>query len=416
MNEKKWDEDKIETLLKDMPNIEDHRPKSEILARLKADERFTAPRRQNRLKKWIPAMVAAAALLLIGILVPSMLNDSERLASRDSTSQDYAETAALEAESNDAQLYSSQATDDGYLKGTEESVAVETENKLVAFAERSRTLKNAVYPQDLEGMTVFHLGLLGDQALSIPVTILIPKSQIEKDFGNVNPTSYELYEKYAAEIDETGLGFGEYHPYKGQLLAEGDALIHKLPQGHGYDSSSAAIETYTHSLQDTFYGFQEVRFQNEDGTPAEFDQVGEPGALPLTNGRNATSYYVYEQANGEQFLSPNFGQTYANLPEALEQIKEQPNDLFLSVIPEHIEFNVIPKADVTVVKFKQLVDLETMEQKRAMQMIEGLLLTGASFGEQLQFENIMQEEWNGFDFRKPLPVPVGSNPMPTLLK
>ena len=56
-----------------------------------------------------------------------------------------------------------------------------------------------------------------------------------------------------------------------------------------------------------------------------------------------------------------------------------------------------------------------MEPEKAMQMIEGMLLTAASFGEQLQFENVVQEEWNGFNFSQPLPVPVGSNPLPLLL-
>ena len=41
----------------------------------------------------------------------------------------------------------------------------------------------AVYSKDIIDSTLFHLGLAGDQASSIPVTFIIPNSQIEKDFG-----------------------------------------------------------------------------------------------------------------------------------------------------------------------------------------------------------------------------------------
>jgi len=44
-----------------------------------------------------------------------------------------------------------------------------------------------------------------------------------------------------------------------------------------------------------------------------------------------------------------------------------------------------------------------------MQMIEGMLLTAKSFNMQIQFENVKQTDWEGFDFTNPLPIPVGAN-------
>ena len=52
-------------------------------------------------------------------------------------------------------------------------------------------------PNDAAGYTVFHLGLASEAAASIPVTFLIPDSQIEEDFGDVEPNSLDLYMKYA---------------------------------------------------------------------------------------------------------------------------------------------------------------------------------------------------------------------------
>ena len=72
MTHKNWNDNKIENLLGDMPDIQDNRSKSEILARLKQDERLNIPRRKKS-NKWMPALVAVAALLVIGLLIPSML-------------------------------------------------------------------------------------------------------------------------------------------------------------------------------------------------------------------------------------------------------------------------------------------------------------------------------------------------------
>ncbi|NYF24476.1 hypothetical protein [Sporosarcina sp. JAI121] len=405
MTHKNWNDNKINDLLGEVPDIQDNRPKSEILERLKQDERLNAPRRKN-LKWWGPALAAVAALLVIGLLIPSMLRGNES-AMRDQAP----ENINLESNSDDKATM-----EDGSSKL---SVADEKQEKssLMRTTGAGFTHHFAVYPEDIADSTLFHLGLAGDQASSIPVTFVIPSGQIEEDFDTVKPTSYDLYKKYAARIDEEALGFQEYHPYKGEVNADDHVIIHKLPKGHGYDLASASMEVYQHSLQDTFYGFQEVRFENEDGTPVTFFQAGEPSVpLKLPNGRNHVNYYLVEQQDGQQFLSSNFSQEQAGLVEALQQMKVKPNDVFQPVIPQDIEFEVISEAGVTIVKFAQPLDLEALDQSKALQMIEGMLLTAASFDEQLQFDNVIQEEWNIFNFSRPLPVPIGSNPLPFMLK
>ena len=47
MTEKKWDDKQIEELLDNMPDMQDNRSKSDILARLKQDERLNTPRRKK---------------------------------------------------------------------------------------------------------------------------------------------------------------------------------------------------------------------------------------------------------------------------------------------------------------------------------------------------------------------------------
>ena len=151
-----------------------------------------------------------------------------------------------------------------------------------------------------------------------------------------------MYEKYASRIDEEALGFTEYHPYQGKLTLNGDIITHTLPKGHGYDIASGTMATYIHTLQDTFYGFKEIRFENEDGTVLEFDQVGEPSKpMELRSGKNFYNYYLFEQGNGMELLSSNFAKTYDSLEEALQDMKVKPNDIYSTLIPKDINFELV---------------------------------------------------------------------------
>ncbi|MET3658203.1 hypothetical protein [Sporosarcina psychrophila] len=410
MTHKDWNDNKIEKLLGDVPDISDDRPMSEILARLKQDERLNTPHRKKS-KKWMPALVAVAALLVIGLLVPSMFGENELSMKDQSTDNKMMQSEDAEPSARGASLENESITDEEAEMGTMDGFSTKM------ASETGRTHHFAVYSEDVTDSTLFHLGLAGDQALSIAVTFIIPNSQINEDIGFLEPTSYDLYKKYADRLDESALGFQEYHPYKGDIAADDHVIIHQLPQDHGYDIASASMEVYLNSLQDTFYGYQEVRFENEDGTATMFSDVGQPSSpLILKSGRNHSNYYMFEQQDGQQYLTSNFSQSQPSLNEALKQMKVKPNDVFQPVIPSTLNFEVKADDKLTTIKFAQPLDLDAMEPEKAMQMVEGMLLTAADFGEQLQFDNVVQEEWNGFNFSQPLPVPVGSNPLPLILK
>jgi len=409
MTHKNWNDNKIENLLGDMPDVSDNRPMSEILARLKQDERLNTPRRKKS-NRWMPALVAVAALLVIGLLVPSMLGQNE-VSMKDQSAENKMMSEDADSPARSARLENESITDEKSDMGT-------MDRSSTMMASKAGGIHHfAIYSEDVIDSTLFHLGLAGDQASSVPVTFIIPNSQIKEDFGFLEPTSYDLYKKYANSLDEGALGFQEYHPYKGDIAADNYVIIHQLPQGHGYDVASASMEVYLNSLQDTFYGYQEVQFENVDGTATMFSEAGQPSTpLILKSGRNHFNYYMVEQQDGQQFLSSNFSQPQPSLNEALQHMKVKPNDVFQSVIPSTIDFQVKADDKLTTVKFAQSLDLDAMEPEKAMQMVEGMLLTAASFGEQLQFEGVVQEEWNGFNFSQPLPVPIGSNPLPLILK
>lgn len=410
MTNNKWDADRIEKLLGETPDIKDTRSKEDLLRRLQQDERLQNPMnvKRNRKKtiRWIPVIASVVALFILSFLLPSMLNGGN------SKLDEAADTMSISTERN---LENSESS--SKVIQDEDQAGEELEVKSTLADIEGGDVHFAVYPDDIGNNTIFRLGLVGDAGASVPVTFIIPTSQIEEDFGKIQPTSFDLYEEYASKIDEESLGFYDYHPYKGELAVEGDTIIQTLPTGHGYDRASASIEVYEGTLQDTFYGFSAIRFENEDGTPIEFDQVGEPSKpLRLSSGANYYNYYISKQANGQEYLLSNFSKTYDNLETALHEMKNKPNDTFSPAIPMAISFEVTEEKELTKVKFKEPLDIQSMNPKEAKQMIDAILLTGASFEVQLQFENVVQDEWNGFNFNGPLPIPVGSNLLPFLLK
>src|SRR3954469_18219992 len=76
MTNNQWDDDKLEKLLHSMPKIQDNRSKEQVMVNLKKDLRLKTTRRMNS-KKWVPVIVAVAALVLLSLLVPSMLNNQD---------------------------------------------------------------------------------------------------------------------------------------------------------------------------------------------------------------------------------------------------------------------------------------------------------------------------------------------------
>lgn len=403
MSHDKWDDDKIDNLLSSVPKIHDQRSKSEVLQRLKEDGLFDEePLPIKPIKKknhWIPVWVSLAAVLLLAILIPPFMNQMTF------TTDTKEESATTESEKADMSSFSV----------PEERTKSENEvNEEMAMVANKTDLRTALYPEEIAGSTVFKLGLASDAADSIPISVLIPNETIQADFGNISPTVVELYNKYAPLFNESAIGFNEYHPYVGVISEQDNQVIHTLPTTQTYDIASASMATYAASLIDTFSdGYEEVAFLKENGSAFEFSQAGEP-SLPMTLNSENTQYNYFRstQSDGSEYLVPNFRVSYTTVEEAILAMKEETNDIYQSVILPDVDFNVTVDNSIVTVAFTEQLNLLDFDQIKAMQMIEGILLTAASFDLPVQFENIEQTEWQGFNFETKLPIPVGANEIP----
>ena len=400
MKDEKWSEQEIEELLSQAPKIHDNRSKEDVFARLQEagafeEEEIQVQQVVKRKYKRIFSYGLAAALTILTFSGIYYLTSNSSEYDTASTSMDTENEESLEMEEKS-------------LNVAEE--AEDTNSSMIRNFSLT-DIRTAVYPEQLENSTAFSIGLAGNDAESVPVTIVIPNDKLVEDFGTDSPTQVEMYNKYAILLDEQAAGFSEYHPVKGTIVEQGNTVIHTLPQNHGYDTASATMATYIGVLVDTFgKSYEKVAMLNEGGSAVTFSEVGEPSEPLLLKERKRYSYFIDQQESGI-YLSPNFRQQFDSVTEALNYMKIEENDVYQTAVLPNVDYNV-SDGDVVTIRFTEPLDIQLVDPQQAMYMVEAMLLTAAGFDKQVRFENIVQTEWQGFNFTQPLPIPIGANELP----
>lgn len=406
MPNNKWDEENIENLLKDFPAIKDERPKEEVYKRLKQ-----AHKPPKKSKHWIPYLVAALAFITFGVLLASMLGQNSNDSAFEMSGSEGEGAEENMAESGDANsaAVEESAGDNSDTAETESSEAADSEEGSEAFGSAENTGEEAelsLYADQLEGMSLFTIGLT-ENAVVIPVSFLLWDDRLQEDFGTTEVDAVELYNRYAAEIDEEALGFENYHPYSGTVTGTVDGIEHRLPQNHGYDMASASLTVYFNSLSTTFAEADQISITDETGGPANFDQVGP--VEPFDPGNRNVAYYSYSTANTTNYLVPGYDMPHENAAAAIDAMKSSPSDLYDSLIPAGVDYSVTETEELVTVEFAEAMDFDSYGYQEAMRMIEGMVLSADSFGKELILENTAANSWGRFDFTESLPVPAGIN-------
>lgn len=382
----------IRQALEHLPEYHDTRSKETFYKRLQTDSRIHR-RTKEQTKAKGPRWFTFLAIIIFIILLPIGYDYWQE--SKESEEEQLPEEVPEQVEKPDEQ----------------EPVKEEK-----PFNERALIGRYALYEADLKQNVPFTIGLVTKDALSVPVTLLIPKSRVVDDLKTPTPTSIELYQQYASLIDEQELGFEEYHPYDASFRTEEKAIYMTLPDTHHYDESAATLEIFTDTLQQTFYGFREIRLITEENEPVELNGVGrveEP--ISLYSGLNGYAYYTYDN-DGKAYVAPSFGQTYVTVEEAFEALKEAPNDIYTSIVPEGIDFTMTKEDDLVIVSFTRPLIIDDFEEGELYRLFEGMSLTAASFGHSVKLEEIDRRGWKKFDFNRPLPKPISANPIFAFVK
>ena len=404
-NDEKKNRD-LDELLNGMPKFKDNRSKEEVFNRVKLEmdsSNINKIKKHNKPKsKWMPLIISIASVLLLTILVSSYLDsNSQESASQHKESEQRSDTMrTMEM----APTTESEAKEESSKIANDSMNSLSMDNGLVPIQifNNNRT----VYEEDLNGGTPFHFSVT-DGGMAYPITIIIPKEKLDIEFPKGWQNSLQLYDHYASKIDEIALGFEDYLPFQGYFIAEGDTLQHYLPQDHGYDTASATTSIYGNTIRNIFSDFSYLERLNEDGTPVNWDQVGIMEKQEI-QGKNAVVYYKHVVNNGNTFLvsSSSVGKSAA---EPFVEIKDSINELYTTVIPSGVDYQISIEGDTVIIKFDEMLDLASLEYEDSIFLIEGITLTAASIDKAVRLENVEQKQWDRFDLTTTLPVPVGPN-------
>jgi len=377
----------IRQSLEHLPEYHDHRSKDTFYKRLQTDSRIHSRTKEQKKAKG-PHWLTFLAVIIFIILLP--------------ISYDYWQDSKENA--SDEQL-------NHLPEEVEKPEEKEPPKEEKPFNERALIGRYALYEADLKQNVPFTIGLVTEDALSVPVTLLLPKSRVVDDLKTPTPTSIDLYQQYAPLIDEEKLGFVNYHPYDASFRTEEKAIYMTLPDNHHYDESAASLEVFTDTLQQTFYGFREIRLITEENEPVELNGIGrveEP--ISLYSGLNGYAYYTYYNG-AEEYVAPSFGQTYVTVEEAFEALKESPNDFYESIVPEGVDFSMRKEDELIIVSFTRPLIIDDFDEGELYRLFEGMSLTAAGFGHSVKLEEVDRRGWKKFDFNRPLPKPISANPI-----
>ncbi|OIU71189.1 GerMN domain-containing protein [Rossellomorea aquimaris] len=409
MKKSGWNDREVEDLLKKLPKLNDDRSRSLIYSRVEKERK-----RLGGLQRYMPVLAAFAALFILVLLAPALMTkmsgeDSamEGAYSTDSSAGEakVAEDPPSAEESKSEVTRDYETEEENQLQMAEESDKDNKETQ--TLTELGKHERLSLFKEDIDGKDYYTFGLVSSDAMTVPVSVLAA-GEAE---GN-RADWVEKYENTSKKIPENDWGFQDYLPIKGEFsISENkENVILTLEGNHPYNESSAMESSFYQSLVYSFEdrGMKEITLQTKEGNVPEFSHYGTLSSIPL-NQTLHRPFYSYSPDGKGRYLVPG-SMNEKNVKESIAAMKETPSDFYQSVIPRQLSVNVTETDDRVIVTFNEEVDLNSMTEQAAKELIEGILLTAKSSGYQkVQFQNIRQESWNGFTFTKPLETPVAPN-------
>lgn len=383
----------LEELLSNMPKMADHRGPDEIY---QAIEQKAKRKRRKKRSIFIPALTAVAAAILFILISPAFSGNVKKdLASSGNSFSEKAVQNSKNAEQQNKSITLMESKEDRSSKAlTKESTDIQAK-------------KTAVYEQDLTENDVITYGLFTKDAFLVPVSVVVPKS------------NSEWITKFKETIKTVPLeewGFTNIPLLQGDIhYDEATKNLHIVLKREEWSKIPESVELNLSKLIQYSFASQDVKdveFSDENGDQVELSNIGTIKSTTI-NKTPKTGYYTYKLNDERNLLVPSDA-TFETLEEALNGMKEKPNDFYYSVIPDNVNIsvsNVNPKQ--VDIEFKDKVNLLDESHNDYMAMIEGMLLTAKDFGySSVFFNNIEPLEWEGFTFSEPIKVPYSPNRLP----
>ena len=412
------DEDEIIRLLGRLPEVKDRSRKEEVMSGLSA---VRSRRGSRNRKRWMPAVTAAAALLVFSVLAVSLLTQSETFneageqkdSSRDRMvmdQRDDRDAAVIHSEKASSakgdESEKKEHTEAENAKSQEQGRQSEADEAEPAGGEvqnvrEDKAQLSSHYASDASGVSYVTVGVPDEQMnFMVPVTM--------QSTGKAGSIAGRISEAMAA-LNEEELGLSEYFPL--------DAVFSEGPEEQtikaDIPSGSKLLEmdqVFISSLMQTmkYSGIRAVYFYSEGKPGAEFSHYGRLEKQEAEK-EGKKAFFLYEGGRPENlFLVPS-NNSYESINEALEALKKGPGiEGAAPSVPAELSWDSPEReGDILVLPF---LGKSEMEDEAAYSLaLEAILLTAKDFGYRaVRFENAPAASIR-FDLEKAVDVPSAPN-------
>lgn len=376
-----FDEHHLEELLRKMPKITDNRNSEEIYWSVQS--KMNKKVKNNKLF-FIPVLSVLAIAILFVIISPVFLQKGHQ------------ESKSMDMSGHKEAVKTSASAPKAQSKKTDQA------NVNTIQSTNDQLSKTSIYNEDLGDNNVFTYAAFTKDAVVVPVSVIAPK-----EIGEWAAQYKTIAEGLAKKIP----ALDNYLPLNGDIKYDAATKkVHIIIEKKDIPNIAEPIQLNLNRIVQYSFAYQDVKevdFSDENGNPIEIGEIGEVKSQTI-NKTPHTAYYLYKSSDGEEFLLPT-DETFSNFQSALEAMKSKPDDLHLPVIGKDINAKVSEgNTNQATIEFTNTVHLEN--EQKPMDMIEAILLTAKNFGfTTVQFNNIEPAQWNGFDFSKPVEVPIAPN-------
>ncbi|MDC3413087.1 hypothetical protein NC797_09930 [Aquibacillus sp. 3ASR75-11] len=400
MDRKEYKEENIESLLSQLPVVNDDMDRNDLYqkvsARLSTNKSFA----WTKFKWIIPTFAALTVLFLLVLLIPPFVNQSNEY----SKEADMQTGEASSANSDTGSTASNSTLEEEAT--IEKADQTEESERIGLTSDEKPDFVSHVLNQTIDGMSFIQSGVLDTNAqYLIPISFRVPSGY----------TRMELYNRLPQMIQEEEWGVYAFPLNRVSFtLNKGEEQVTmRIPEKYSLNEGYQKLYVDLLSYMFTPLKVSKVKIEQTGNETANFGMYGNVNEIELEP-LGKQSYFVYQVSeNKPQFLVAVPQDKESTLEEALQfmQVPVDTPNISPSIQKEMLftveTYDQMKRAKITVSNQTKLRNNQT-----SLNMIESIMMTAKSYGYETVTFDLPIQKIGPYEFTEELPVPVAANPMP----
>ena len=377
-------EDEIEHMMLQLPQIKDRRNKAEVYEKIKLKMAEQSQPKRRVKQYWLPLVTAAAAILLLIVISSTLFQEGEQQNGENAVAFDASSFANVE-DAKESKM-------DTFSRGFPEVSSME-EN----FAEESKEMKQITVPYADD-----------DTEFIIPLsfTLNATDDEVEQMNNYINTDSKQFLASSNSAIFQ-GI----------EIKEEQGELVFTIPDGKfsGGTASARLFFEGTQVILDSL-GYEKVKLQTEEGTPVSLDQFGE--VSELKHEEKTGGYFLFRTAEDKQMLVPGelsyFNRVNMEGKPSLAKVLSEmasPEDIELihSPFPTGVTLGEVHD-DGRLVNISLQGGERLANDEETKLLVEAILLTAKQFGyDDVMLQGVGVEQVGQYNLTEPIETMIVPN-------